>query len=289
MPTLLATVVVSTMLLGFQVQNAFAANALPIIEPIPDQIVDELTQLTFNVTASDPDGQTVTLSLDHAPYGSSFNPATGIFTWTPSEEQGSGIYVIDVVASDGFLITSETVMIIVNDVGGGGTGGAHPRLLSSSSPELDPATLGETGLYADPTNIPLDGTTSLTQLSDGANNGELMSLTVLEPDGDVCAANGVEASIPSEGITKEYPSDFALMSNGGDGLCDTGDVGVYHAQSQVSTNAGTVVDSAEFETDSPFVLPESPIGMIALMASSLAVLSAFLFLKNRSAGIARGI
>lgn len=283
-----AAVLGSTVLVGIQAQFAFAiVNAPPTVNQIPDQVVDELTPLSFTATASDPDGQTLTFSLQNAPYGATINPATGIFTWTPAEEHGPGVYSINVVASDGFVISSESVLIIVNGVNDGGGGSNGKPGTSEVSTDITQSSLGDTGLYADPSDIPLDGTTSLTQLSDPVNNGELMTLTVLEPDGDSCAATGLSSSIPSDGLSKEYPTDFTLLSNGGDGICDTGDVGVYYAQSQVNTAGGQVSDTAEFETESPFVLPESPIGIVAMMVSSLAVLGAFAFLKNRKAGTTR--
>lgn len=282
-PVILAAVIGSTVLLGTQVQQAFAiVNSLPTVNPIPDQVVDELTTLTFTATASDPDGQLLTFSLQNAPYGASMNPTSGVFTWTPNEEQGSGVYDVNVVVSDGFVISSETVMIIVNDVGGGGHGGGKQNSPSSSSPTIGSSEIGSTDLIAEPSNIPLDGTTSITQESAPVNNGKLMSLTVHEPDGDVCSANANGSEIPADGISSEYPTDFSLMSEAGDGTCSTGNVGVYHAESQVSTKNGIVQDSAQFETDSPFVLPESPIGLIALLGSSLAALGAFAVIRGRS-------
>jgi hypothetical protein len=270
---------------GIQVQQVFAAvNGLPTVNPIPDQVVDELTTLTFTATASDPDGQQLTFSIQNAPYGASINSTTGVFTWTPSEEQGSGVYHVDIVVSDGFIVSSGSVMIIVNDVGGGGHGGGLARN-SPSGPGLGSSDLGSLNLFAQPGNIPLDSTTSLIQESAPVNEGKLMSLTVQEPDGDVCSASGLGVEIPVGGLAKEYPTDFALMTNGGDGICDTGDVGTYYAQSQVSTKMGTMGDSTQFVTDSPFVLPESPIGLIALMGSLLAVFGAFMAIRGRTSRI----
>jgi hypothetical protein len=272
----------SSLVAATQIQQAFAAvNGLPMVNPIPDQTVDELTFLTFNVTATDPDGQQLGFSLQNAPYGASINSTTGVFTWTPSEEQGSGVYHINVVVNDGFVISSGTVMIIVNDVGGGGDGEGRKISRSSSNPDIGSTDLGATSLFATPTNIPLDGTTSLIQESEPVNSGKLMSLIVQEPDGDVCYAVGGGLDIPSSGLTRQYPTDFSLATDAGDGVCDTGDVGTYQAQSQLSTNSGTVQNSAEFQTDSPFVLPESPIGIIALMGSTLAVLGVFMAIRGR--------
>jgi hypothetical protein len=257
-------------------------NGLPTVNPIERQVVDELQTVSFNVTASDPDGQNLTFSLQNPPYGASINSTTGQFTWTPTEEQGSGVYHINVVVSDGLVISSGTVMIIVNDVGGGGDGEGKHRLSSSTLPGLGSSDVGATELVADPSNIPLDGTTSLRQQSEQVNDGKLMSLMVQEPDGDVCAANTSGTEIPVDGLSREYPTDFALVTDAGDGMCDTGDIGTYYAHSQVDTKTGTVQDNTQFETDSPFVLPESPIGLIALLGSSLAVLSAFMIVRGKS-------
>ncbi len=286
-PMLLAAIVGSMMLLGFQIPNALAVvNGLPTVSPIADQVVDELTLMTFTATASDPEGQTLTFSLQNTPYGASINSTTGVFTWTPTEEQGPGVYSINVMVSDGYLMSSESVMIIVNDVGSNADGPGNTQNVSQE-PDLNPSELLQIDLFAQPTSILLDGTTSLTQMANPAINGHLMVLTVFEPDGDVCGATGLSAAIPLSGLSKEYPTDFALVSNGGDGTCDTGDVGTYQAQSQVETDNGAAVDTAQFEAESPFVLPESPIGLIALVATSLAALGAFVFLKNRGTGITR--
>jgi hypothetical protein len=281
---LLAAMVGSMVLLGFEIPNALAVvNGLPTVNPIADQVVDELALITFTATASDPEGQTLTFSLQNTPYGASINSTTGVFTWTPTEEQGPGVYSIDVIVSDGYLISSESVMIIVNDIGSNADGPGN----LSQEPDLNPSELLQTDLFAQPSSILLDGTTSLTQMANPAINGQLMALTVFEPDGDVCGATGLSAGIPLAGLSKEYPTDFALVSNSGDGACDTGDIGTYQAQSQVETDNGSAIDTAQFETESPFVLPESPIGLIALVATSLVALGAFVFLKNRGTGITR--
>lgn len=280
---LLAAVLSSTILLAAQAQVASAlVNGLPVLDPIPDQMVDELSTLTFNVTASDPDGQPLTFSMQNAPYGATLDAATGIFVWTPREEQGSGIYRIDIVVSDGLVITSQDVLIIVNDVGGGGDGNGRRASLSQEEPKLGSSQQGVTDLIADPASIPLDATTSLIQESDPVNNGTLMSLTVQEPDGDVCVAEGLTIDIPADGIGKVYPDDFGLATEAGDGICDTSHLGTYVAQSEVATNSGIVLDSAQFVTESPFVLPESPVGLIALLGSSLAALGGFMVIRGRA-------
>ncbi len=78
------------------------ANLPPVLAAIPPQTVAEQTTLTFTAVATDPDaGQTVTYSLGlDAPAGTTIDPATGVFAWTPSEEQGPGTYTFSLRALD---------------------------------------------------------------------------------------------------------------------------------------------------------------------------------------------
>ena len=80
-----------------------SANTAPVLNAIPDQAVDELSTLTFVAGATDGDtpADTLTYGLGGAPAGASINPATGVFSWTPTEVQGPGTYTFNVTVSDG--------------------------------------------------------------------------------------------------------------------------------------------------------------------------------------------
>jgi hypothetical protein len=128
--------------------------------------------------------------------------------------------------------------------------------------------------------IPLGGTVTLTQTLDPPASGTVLSLIVLEADGDTCAATTAPAFVDSTTpYSAVYPTDFAIAIPGGDGGCDTGDVGVYNAESTVDGTAGPVKFRVEFETNF-FVIPESPIGVAALLMSSLAALGGFVGLRR---------
>ena len=72
-----------------------AHNNPPALGPIADRTFNELALLTFTNSATDPNGDTLTFSLDPGfPSGASVNPSTGVFTWTPTEAQGPGSYLI---------------------------------------------------------------------------------------------------------------------------------------------------------------------------------------------------
>jgi hypothetical protein len=95
-----------------------AGNSAPVLNLIGNQTIAEETQLTFTTTATDADlpAQALTFSLVNAPAGATINATTGVFAWTPTEAQGLGVYLFDVVVSDGALTDSETITVTVNEV-----------------------------------------------------------------------------------------------------------------------------------------------------------------------------
>ncbi|MEM3119124.1 MAG: tandem-95 repeat protein, partial [Nitrososphaerales archaeon] len=98
-----------------------AVNDAPVLNAIGDKTVDELSLLTFTASATDADipANTLTFSLVGAPAGASINPSTGVFTWTPTEEQGPDAYTFDVVVTDNGdpnLSDSETITVTVDEV-----------------------------------------------------------------------------------------------------------------------------------------------------------------------------
>jgi hypothetical protein len=93
-------------------------NSPPVLAYIGPKSVDEGTMLSFTATASDPDvpPQTLSFSLGFgAPSGASITSG-GAFSWTPSEAQGPGNYVVRIIVSDGSLTDYEDITITVNEV-----------------------------------------------------------------------------------------------------------------------------------------------------------------------------
>ena len=99
-------------------------NQAPLIAAIGNKLVIEKENLTFIVTASDQDipAQTLVLSIsgDGLAPGMNFDPATGLFSWTPTEEQGGYEYEITFIVTDNGtnpdnLTGSETILITVTD------------------------------------------------------------------------------------------------------------------------------------------------------------------------------
>jgi hypothetical protein len=92
-------------------------NRQPPVLTVPAiQRVAELTNLTFSVSAADPDaGDTVALGSGPLPAGASFDPVSGVFAWTPSAEQ-TGVHTVTFTATDGFTPpVSADVLISVDE------------------------------------------------------------------------------------------------------------------------------------------------------------------------------
>jgi cyclophilin family peptidyl-prolyl cis-trans isomerase len=98
--------------------NVVEQNINPILSVQTTHTIDELQTLTFTASASDADApaQALFFSLNNAPSGMTINTQTGVITWTPTEAQGPGTFVIQVRVNDslgGF--DTELVTITVNE------------------------------------------------------------------------------------------------------------------------------------------------------------------------------
>ncbi|MFZ5469799.1 MAG: putative Ig domain-containing protein [Myxococcota bacterium] len=87
-------------------------NRPPVLGPIGERTVVEGATLTFVVTASDPDGDALTLSASPLPSGASFDPSTGGFLWSPTAGQ-QGNHAVTFSVTDGVLTDSEVVTLRV--------------------------------------------------------------------------------------------------------------------------------------------------------------------------------
>ena len=85
-------------------------NSAPKITPISDKTVSENLNLSFNVIADYPDGDTVTISASNLPEGAFF--VGNVFNWTPGYNQ-DGQYEVTFHANDGESSDSESVSITV--------------------------------------------------------------------------------------------------------------------------------------------------------------------------------
>ena len=92
-------------------------NEGPELGPIGDLPARELEELEFTATVTDPDnGDSHEFSLSGAPRGAVINGTSGLFLWTPAEDQDGNHTVTVTVTDRGGLSDSETITVRVAEV-----------------------------------------------------------------------------------------------------------------------------------------------------------------------------
>ncbi|MCB9771368.1 MAG: TIGR03790 family protein [Candidatus Omnitrophica bacterium] len=89
-------------------------NYPPVFDQMANRVVAEGQTLTFSVTATDPDGDNLTYTIDNLP-ASNASLSGNKFTWTPNYDQ-SGEYRVTFKVSDGQFSDEQTITINVLDV-----------------------------------------------------------------------------------------------------------------------------------------------------------------------------
>ncbi len=90
-------------------------NAGPSLDPIGNKTVVQNNLLAFTVSASDPNNDSLSYSASNLPSGAAFNPATRLFSWTPTAAQAGLHKNIRFSVSDGQFAAFEEISIAVSD------------------------------------------------------------------------------------------------------------------------------------------------------------------------------
>ena len=91
---------------------ARAVDQAPVLTPVGPQNGAEGSAFSLQLSATDPDGDTLTYSAVGLPAGATLNPQTGLFTWTPAFGT-AGTYSIPVTVSDGALTSGQTISLTI--------------------------------------------------------------------------------------------------------------------------------------------------------------------------------
>jgi len=95
----------------------FTTDVTPVLTAVGDKSVNENILLSFAITGTDADlGDTLAFSMAGTPTGSTLNPSTGLFSWTPGYTQAGTHGVTFRVTDAGGLYDEEAITMTVTNV-----------------------------------------------------------------------------------------------------------------------------------------------------------------------------
>ncbi|MDA8792707.1 putative Ig domain-containing protein, partial [Bacteriovoracaceae bacterium] len=215
-------------------------NRAPVLSLIGAQSIDEGVLLSFNISATDPDGNNLSYSASGLPSGANFDSNSQSFTWTPGFDQAGTYNVTFNVDDDGspVMSDSEVVVITVADINqapilasiGSQSGDENSLVqfsISATDPDGDSLTYSAANL---PTGATFSGNTfswntgyddegtysiSFTVTDDGnpnLNDSETIDLVI----GNINQAP-VLASIGSQSVVENDLLEFSISATDPDG------------------------------------------------------------------------
>jgi len=102
----------SIFLIVFLFTGCFLFNSSPVIESDPVTTAKEGAAYTYDVEATDPNGDTLTYSLTTSPTGMTINSNTGVISWTPT---AAGSFDVTVEVSDDSKSDTQSFTITVDE------------------------------------------------------------------------------------------------------------------------------------------------------------------------------
>jgi hypothetical protein len=208
-------------------------NVAPVLGAIGDMSVAELAPLSFTATATDADlpVNSLTYSLVGAPTGAAIDPATGAFTWTPTEAQGAGEYTFTVKVCDNgtpVLCDEEEITVTVTEV------------------NVAPV-LGAIGDKSVAEEVLLSFTAAATD-ADLPTNSLTYSLVSAPAGAAIDPATGAFTWTPTEAQgAGEYTFTVKVCDNGTPSLCDEEEITVTVTEVNVAPVLGAIGDKSVAE------------------------------------------
>jgi hypothetical protein len=99
---------------AYEYQSGASSNQAPVLAAIGNKTVTTGQALTFTISATDPNGDSLTYAASNLPSGASFNAANRTFSWTPAADQAGTYSNVRFTVSDGSLADYENITITVN-------------------------------------------------------------------------------------------------------------------------------------------------------------------------------
>ncbi len=178
-------------------------NLPPVLNSIGNKTVTVGNSISFNVSATDPNGDNLTFSASNLPAGASFNPQTHTFSWTPIS---TGVYLnIHFEVSDGSLTDSENITISVTELS------ATTTAITSSA---NPSVWGQSVTFT--ATVSGTGATGTVTFKDGGTTLSNATLT-----SGTATYSTSTLSVGSHTITAIYSGDTHFAGSASSSLAQT--------------------------------------------------------------------
>ena len=147
-----------------------SVDRAPVLSAIGSKTVNVGSPLTFTISATDADGDSLTYSAANLPTGASFNAATRIFSWTSSLGQVGTYPNIHFEVSDALMTTYENITITVNKMAPTFSNLSSPNISAGASPTSLGGTLKSGSLIPSGSiSITLNGVTQSAAIDASGN------------------------------------------------------------------------------------------------------------------------
>jgi len=180
-------------------------NSPPVLAEIGTKTVAEGAQLTFTITATDPNNDTLSYSASGLPEGATFNPATRSFNWTPEYHlsENTSVFPVTFKVSDGVAEDSEVVTInvvntnrppVLNSIGSQTLteGDNYNLIISATDPDGNPLTYSAEPL---PTGAVFVSSTRSLNWIPGNDQAGTYYVTFTASDGSLNASETVKITV----------------------------------------------------------------------------------------------
>jgi hypothetical protein len=199
-------------------------NQLPTLTVPAVQNGAEGSALSFTVSANDPDTGPVTLTATNLPAGATFDPETGVFSFTPSFTQ-EGMFTVTFTATDSEGgMTNKDVMLMIENTNqlpvltvpsdqSGAEGSPLSFTVSATDPDGEAVTLSASGL---PTGATFDATTGTFSFTPSLGQAGAYTVTFTATDSKGGASSKTVALTigqpPTQGVL-QVGTGFAIPGN----------------------------------------------------------------------------
>ncbi len=239
------------------VSVASSSNPPPTITAPSSRTGNEQSLVSFTVSATDDPSQTITITAPGLPSGALFTstPApgstSGSFSWTPSEAQGPGVYVVTFRATDSLGASSQSsVTITVNEVN------TSPVVSAPSSQTVAANTTLTFTVTGTDSDLPAN---TLTLSATGLGSGMSFASTPGNP------ASGTFTFAPGPGQAgQSFTVTFTATDNGNPVLSGSKTTTTTVTSSGTSTDLYAVVSSSDgnvfrYYENGTFILAGRPV------------------------------